>query len=274
VVAPPDFAPDVTNLVTLYDVMEEVAIAARMAAKPGTPELRGLETVSFQQDILPILDRMNDYRWVSPLGLRGHGLGKPGDTGGSTGKMLLRKDDQGLQQRKRFVSVMRSPTYPALDPQTGKEAIVDEAKAVTQATTFYMPPLSGDEGDRSPGRPNNWFSLTRLQYARMNVWGSGSDVDEGEVTPANEPALLTKNAMTACAGGAFFPGIEMTSIVRDPSLYVEPFRIDHQRVGAGDMTKFMACPWQADFYECRDAWWPAQRPDTVITDLTFEELFF
>lgn len=278
VVAPPDFAPDVSNLVTLYDVMEEAAIAARMSSRPGTSKLRDLKSVSFHQDILPILNRVNDYRWVSPLGLRGHGLAKPGDTGGSVGAMLQRRDDRGLKERERFMSVLRVPTYPGLDPATGKEAKIDEALAVAQATTFFMPPLSGDEGDRSPGRPQNWFSLTRLQYGRMDIWRRGLDVDsEGpqpvELKLADEPAQLTESAMTACAGGAFFPGIEMTSVVRDPSLYVEPFRIDHKRVGPGDMTKFMACPWQADFYECRDAWWPAQRPDTVITDLTFEELF-
>lgn len=119
VVAPPDFAPDVTNLVTLYDVMEEVAIAARMTPGPGNPPLRGLETVSFDRDIKPILSRMDDYRWVSPLGLRGHGLGKPGDAGGRVGRVLQIEGDEGRQQRERFISVLRRPTYPGLDPKMG-----------------------------------------------------------------------------------------------------------------------------------------------------------
>lgn len=27
----------------------------------------------------------------------------------------------------------------------------------------------------------------------------------------------------------------------------------------------MALPWQADFADCRDFWWPSQRPDDVTT---------
>jgi len=31
----------------------------------------------------------------------------------------------------------------------------------------------------------------------------------------------------------------------------------------------MACPWQADFFECNTYWWPAQRPDDVLTLETY-----
>lgn len=33
----------------------------------------------------------------------------------------------------------------------------------------------------------------------------------------------------------------------------------------------MALPWQADFYYCQVHWWPAQRPDEVITEAAFAE---
>lgn len=283
IVAPPDFAPDVTNLVTLYDVMEEVAIAAHLQPKAGCPKLRSLDSVGFHQDIEPVLRRMNDYRWVSPLGLRGHGYNKPGEASSDIFGQNAGDKEVEKQMRERFLNVLRVPTYKALDPKTGKEAKeIDNALAIAQATSFYMPPLSGDEGDRTPGEPGTWFSLTRLQYARMEHWKNGDFVRADEV-PAHsagkkpdlqdDPARLTRCTLEASAGGAFFPGIEMTAIARDSSLYCEPFRIDHTRVGPGDITKYMACPWQADFYECRDAWWPAQRPDEVITDKTFEELF-
>jgi len=177
-VAPPDFAPDITNLMTLYDVMEEAAIAGRLPSTPGCPPLRGLDSVSFHEDIVPILSRMNDYRWVSPLGLRGHGYRKPGAAGpevfspGSGDDDPTRKAGE-LQTRERFFNVLRVPAYAGLDPQTGKPAEVDRALAAAQATTFYMPPLSGDEGDRTSGAPETWLTLTRLQYARMERWKDG-----------------------------------------------------------------------------------------------------
>ena len=74
----------------------------------------------------------------------------------------------------------------------------------------------------------------------------------------------------------------MIWICRNPKIYWEPFRLKHkQNVGTdlslgmdldkglepGDVTKFMALPWQADFNECSYQpldrivwWWPAQRP--------------
>jgi hypothetical protein len=52
-------------------------------------------------------------------------------------------------------------------------------------------------------------------------------------------------------------------------MFSEPFRLDHSSLQAGDITKQMAVPWQADFYDCAQeedlAWWPAQRPDDVFT---------
>jgi len=87
------------------------------------------------------------------------------------------------------------------------------------------------------------------------------------------PSVLTRTILERCAGGAFYPGIEATSITRDPKLYAEAFRFDHDTLQAGDITKYMACPWQADFYECRGWWWPAQRPDDVVLEDAFKEIF-
>jgi hypothetical protein len=64
----------------------------------------------------------------------------------------------------------------------------------------------------------------------------------------------------------------MTAIARHPKLYSEAFRIDHQKHKAGDVTRYMAVPWQADFFECNTNWWPAQRPDDVIPQAQFERV--
>ena len=55
--------------------------------------------------------------------------------------------------------------------------------------------------------------------------------------------------------------------------YASPFRLDPERVGAGDITQGNAVPWQADFLLCRFddqnelGWWPAQRPDKVMVSV-------
>lgn len=61
---------------------------------------------------------------------------------------------------------------------------------------------------------------------------------------------LTRAGLEACVGGAFFPGIEASWFLRDTYNYTEPFRLDHTGLSAGDVTKQMAVPWQADFFKC------------------------
>ena len=87
---------------------------------------------------------------------------------------------------------------------------------------------------------------------------------------ARQPHALNKAALEACVGGSFFPGIEGTyDIARistyHPERYLrQEFRID-PGLPAGSLTEKMALPWQADFADCQDSWWPSQRPSCVTT---------
>ena len=153
-----------------------------------------------------------------------------------------------------------------------------------QASFQYMPALSGDEGDVTVGEPSRWLTVTHFQYDRLEAWSR----DDFESLPENEdqaarpraeeiarhlPYWLTRTALDDCTGGAFFPGIEMTSIARHPSMYRSAYRLNDNVLQPGDATKHMALPWQADFFECRIDWWPAQRPDDVLTSSDLDEIF-
>lgn len=59
VVAPPDYAPATPGVVTLYDVMFQVAVERG--------EVRLAERPSFSRDILPILRRAAGLRWVNSM---------------------------------------------------------------------------------------------------------------------------------------------------------------------------------------------------------------
>jgi hypothetical protein len=273
IVGPPDFAPDVKNLVTLYDVMEEVALRNPALVKPDTVQPRDPRDVYFLSDIAPILERVQNYRWVNSIGLRGHGFQKPGDFGvpGKPGDLAPElTSEAGQPLREKIFKLLRRPAYES-GPKHPKR--YDTPEATSQATDLYMPPLAGDEGDPAPGNAAKWFSLSYLQYDQMQAWC------RGDFKPGNNPNIdnvpttqLTQAAMEACAGGAFYPGIEITSIAREASLYTEAFRFDQGCLDAGDITKYMAVPWQADFWECQIHWWPAQRPDDVIPEHEFAKL--
>jgi hypothetical protein len=116
-------------------------------------------------------------------------------------------------------------------------------------------------------------SLTRVQYDMMKKWADGNFVDDwkGEPEPGDiTPQGLTRAALEASIGGAFFPGIECGWMVRDVYTFSEPFRLSHAKLEAGDVTKQMSVPWQADFFACQSeenfAWWPSQRPDDVFPE--------
>lgn len=143
-----------------------------------------------------------------------------------------------------------------------------------QAEQFYMPPMSGDDGESDQGKIRNWMTVLPFQYDNLKRWSEGdfiSDWNEGsQVAPISkidqlpieeQPSSLDKAALDLAIGAPFYPGIEITHIVWDLSTYnYQPFRIN-TGMDAGDITKHMAIPWQADFLACAEDWWPTARPD-------------
>lgn len=265
-VTPPDFAPDITSVVTLHDVMEEVALNQGLA-HPGLPAPIGADDVEFWRDIYPILFRASAISWVSDLGLRGHAKGKAGDFTDETTLEQLSDPhhESGRLSREAIFKRIRKP-----------RELASKEEQAAQANGYYMPALSGNEGDATTGDPTTWLTVTALQYKRLEAWAQhrfrpGARHTTVRTDPAHQPGILTRAALDACTGGPFYPGIEMTAISHSPLAYSEAYRpADHLQ--AGDITKFMAVPWQADFFECNTHWWPAQRPDSVITDRSAEEL--
>jgi hypothetical protein len=115
--------------------------------------------------------------------------------------------------------------------------------------------------------------------AHMENWAHGNFADDWTGAPPSpvpfdqipvdrQAWALTEAALEACVGGSFYPGIEGTyDIARAETYRPEPnlrreFRIDPAHP-AGFLTEKMALPWQADFADCGNFWWPSQRPDDV-----------
>lgn len=251
VVAPPDFAPFIENIVTLYDVAREAT------ADPAPPT-----SILFSDAIFPIISRLMRYQWVNSMALRGHGPGKSGNFLDSDAvKQLRDSSPANAAFRKGLFSKLRNP----------------RTRDKSEANYDFMPLLSGDEGDCVIGDPGTWLYLTESQYSSMERWANGDFVDDWrpqsetvetleDLPIPEQPLALNRAALESCVGGAFFPGIEFTYIARDRKLYLEPFRLDANSLAPGDITKRMAIPWQADFFECQVHWWPAQRPDDVLND--------
>jgi L-Lysine epsilon oxidase N-terminal/L-lysine epsilon oxidase C-terminal domain len=243
VVAPPDFAPPIENLVTLYDVAFQVAVERRWLSVPERP--------SFARDILPVLRRAVGYRWVLGLAQGGHGTGRRGDFTEPTRLARLADPAAPESQRMAVFERLRNP---------------NDLEAPVEPGT--MPRLHDETNS------DHVLTVTRSQHAMLERWVSGEFVDDlGQAVAAEPlPDALTRASLAACAGGPFFPGIEVGRIMSDPERYSAPFRLDAASLVAGDITQGNAVPWQADFMLCRFGdreklgWWPAQRPDRVLLD--------
>jgi hypothetical protein len=97
-------------------------------------------------------------------------------------------------------------------------------------------------------------------------WRDGNFVSDLSQPPANAsiPEVLDRASLDACIATSFFPGIEAGFAMADKDLYMEPLRISHAKVKPGGLTEQMALPWQADFNDCSDDWWPSQRPNNIF----------
>lgn len=253
IVAPPDFAPPIENVVTLYDVVYNIATKLH----PLLAVQEDGRTLSFASDIYPILSRPPNLHWVSDSATRGHGPGRRGHFLTDSQMQLLSSNDKSSNSpafRRRNTVFMRLQRPLELGGNQGD-----------------MPPLPG--GDTS-------VTLTEVQYKLMQKWASGefeadwaghppkpSALDD--VSIQDQPAALDRAALESCAGGGFYPGIEAGQLMRELSTYDQnqPLRIS-LHLAAGALTAGMAVPWQADFRACDEEdgsdWWPGQRPVEVF----------
>ena len=253
IVAPPDFAPPIENVVTLYDVVYNIATKLH----PLLAVQEDGRTLSFASDIYPILSRPPNLHWVSDSATRGHGPGRRGHFLTDSQMQLLSSNDKSSNSpafRRRNTVFMRLQRPLELGGNQGD-----------------MPRLPG--GDTS-------VTLTEVQYKLMEKWASGefeadwaghppkpSALDD--VSIQDQPAALDRAALESCAGGGFYPGIEAGQLMRELSTYDQnqPLRIS-LHLAAGALTAGMAVPWQADFRACDEEdgsdWWPGQRPVEVF----------
>ena len=228
IVTPPKFAPHQQSVITLYDCVLQAMVDGGLLAAPTK--------TSYTKDVYPILQRARDSAWVA-------------ETRGS---------------------------HTWADPVTN---------ASVQTAIFDMLKAPGGGGGDMPRIQESGTlddRLTAIQYAHMQRWkdnaaGFANDWNGAPPPQATvSPDGMDRAALEACVGGAFRPGIETGGLsqietglrsgsrpIIDAAKYVEPFRLDPAKVSPGDLTDVMALPWQMDFYQCGDNWWPVPRPNYV-----------
>jgi L-lysine epsilon oxidase-like protein len=318
IIGPPDFAPGLRSVVSLYDTLVDVWVRSRdldLSGITNAPKwmsdmkndfrpASGFSTFrpDFARDVYPILQAVVNSRWV-------HGPTQPFHLSFNWAQLA----DPGLggeAERKRLFDRLRIPTSmtslraatPALATMPkliGDEELDEDSSAPRSEDATLDVAAPRRPPSRQPG-PFTWLTLTGVQYAVMRQWRFAL-FDKGVWPRSNNPADLPVPpsiitpwgldvaALENCVGGAFFPGIEVGWLIRNPAIYKAPkgetsvFRINPWRraidgtvlitathkpivrkirygsaasgedlpLRAGYFTQQMAVPWQADFMACQ-----------------------
>lgn len=297
-VAPPDYGPDFVAWRTLYDLLTDVYVESGILPFP--------ETVSFTEHVLPILKRLSGLQWVnagfSGFFSRGGAIDfedpellarlsqRPAEPGGA---------DPWQELRRTLANAFRPANTDNDDPRP-------------------WPWIYGDAFGTFDGVPQDNLALSKVRTEYLRRWVHGDFVDDWdpaaepprtieEVPLAEQPATLDRAALDYCLADAFHPGCELTWPMRHPSMYASPYRIRHRppgepepdygseltqeialqvdgplyAQGPGDLTRWMALPWQADTAFCRSGYepsydpfvptfWPARVPNNVLTREDYE----
>ncbi|WP_318209261.1 LodA/GoxA family CTQ-dependent oxidase [Streptomyces sp. SJL17-1] len=287
VVGPPNYAPELKSVRTLYDLLRDAFTTAGVLPEP--------EQVSFTHDILPILRRLCDLQWVNQglATLFGHD-GREHFLAPDLLAALADPSARREELRRQISKTMRDPDRDGTSP-------------------IPWPPVYGDAMSLPPVSARQHLALSPLQTRLLERWTRGDFVPDHvpgpDATPteldrlplAVRPAALDRAALSFCLADAFHPGCEITWPMRHTTLYSAPFRIrprsgperSYGKVltpktalayggplyaqGPGDLTRWMAVPWQTDTASCRSGYerrydpylptfWPARVPNHVLTE--------
>jgi len=302
-VGSPKFVPEIVNISTLEDTMYDTAVR-NLRADPevfNNGSYNPDYVANFERDIRPILDRPGAYRWVANVPSM-NSMSPPGFDPRD-------KSDATVRLRQAYLGMFRAPgPQDEIDPSHNQ---------LFSSNNFPMMPLNSGSNSVSDDLIDKFATLTATQQFFLGQWAAGNFTTDPP-PPYSEPDRLTRANLANCVGNPFCPGIEVTWSTRNPNLYDAPLSLRHRHdeiwyaahgldptedetdgvfgLEPGDLTKRMAIPWQADFFQCSIQfinftdptvnkspdgipapptyfayWWPPQSPWQVITgDLTAE----
>lgn len=296
IIGSPKFAPELVNITTLDDILYDVGVRyhnlepALYSNNRFNPQFQA----SFEDDIRPILDRMASYQWVANV--------QSMTAAARPGFDVRDNSDANRGLRQSLLAQFRNP---------------DSSQALWALNKAPAMPLNSGTNSVSNELIVKFSTLTATQYFLLEQWA------EGRFTVGPRPAApgisrLDRADVGNATGEPMSPGIEVTWSMRNPTLYDRPYHIKHRHDAAyyqqhgldpfenetepvsptsvyglgcepGDLTKRMAIPWQADFFQCTlqyinftdpkinkvngiplpptfyAYWWPPQSPWDVLS---------
>jgi L-lysine 6-oxidase len=327
IVGSPKYAPELVNIVTLDDTVYDIAVRFLGYNKElYDPETHPLPSggkydsfagfnpsyrPSYQRDIAPIIRRPESYRWVAQVPSMIEFSRPPFDASDPS--------EANRAHRERYFSFYRVPVPP--QSYAHIHDVPNGPNTLFSKEGIPLMPLNSGDNSVTNQLIYKFLTLTPTQYFFLHQWALGH-FHPGDAPPDDRGGVteLDRQVIGNLVGGPFSPGIETTWIVRSPKLYASPFQFEvahwarsnaaieaYYRANGlsltadpqngdgtepGDLTKRMAIPWQADFFDCTVQtpnitnprinqspaddgiqvppayyvyWWPPQSPMQVVT---------
>jgi L-lysine 6-oxidase len=252
IIGSPKYAPEVVNITTLADTMEDVAIrksGARPDIFPGgetakdwprdprnnyTP-LQGFNPdyiVNFDRDVKPIMDRMGLYKFVANV---------PTMDSFARPNFNVRDASEDMKPRRMaYFNFFRMPLLPqdykAFYPTMSKgpaQLYALQDNDPNRLSGLPMVPLnSGDNSVTNDGPIYKFETLTATQYFYLFQWAMGRfTTDPAPAMPLVDQ--LDRVDASNCVGAPFSPGIEVTWSVRNAKIYEGPLHLKLAHAGNG-----------------------------------------
>lgn len=300
IVGSPDFAPEIVNISTLSDTMFDVGVRCfdlvPDMCENGT--FKDSYQANFQRDILPIIQRIGAYQWVANVQ----------SMMAFTSNIFDFSDNSegNRTNRENYFAYFRAPDDKQnTSPDQPQQQLMKE----NGADFFPMMPLNSGSNSVSNQTIEKFLALNETQYFLLGQWARGEFESNPSYTPYSINSM-DEASVGNCVGLPMCPGIEVTWSMQNNQIYAAPYII-HDQMGKGgydttgltpsrdecegggcqpgDLTKRMACPWQADFFQCTiqyvnftdpavnkvdgtplpptyyTYWWPPQSPWDVLT---------
>ena len=252
----PSFAPQILNVVSLWDDIYDSWVRDLGLA----PDIYDVKQGAFQQGYKPTFDDQLQpifssaalQQWVVNLSQRAM-------SAHASLAAITAVDDPVTTPLAGIKAIFRSPYDPA-----------------EQNNTALMPLHLGDG--------ESFLTLRKTQYFFLEQWNKG----KGNYAPGSGPKLgpgeaLDKATFVNCLGGRFSPGIDLTFVMRESAIYMQPWsktgpfrvraktlayatarapdrplltagyvprHVEAEGLEPGDLGKFMALPWHTDYNSC------------------------
>jgi hypothetical protein len=292
-VTPPNYAPGLFGLVTMDDVVREVFYGQGWLTRPAS--------TFFDDDVLPIFQRLTGLQWVNHGLFIVHGFGSALDTGDPQAVARLADiSPANAAWRQAVLALFRDPNAPG--------ALVED----------QAPQIFGDAVDTyfsNNKAASSLLAVTPTMYAHLQRWASGAcslgsasaapaATSFAALTPQQQVQHLERASLHDCLGGPFHPAMELTWVMRIPLLWKSAYRLkvlpgeaaakqDYGNVltpavcigangpydgaAAGCLTRFLGVPWHTDHTSCNSAadyfpstflsmpsFWGPRAPDQVL----------